>query len=257
MRVGENRVGFALFDRSRKLVDAQEVAVYTARPDGSDVTGPFPARKESIAVKPQFQSATTAADLKGGDTIYVAEVPFEQEGDRVLTALARLDGRLVAATDFPLPLPVGAENGPPDVGEPAIEVDTLTAADVGGDLEQITTRVPPSEAMLDTNFADVLGEKPVVLQFATPQLCATQVCGPVVDIAEEVRSSPVGEGVTFIQQEIFVDNEVDKGFREQVGTWRLPTEPWTFVIDREGNVAERFEGAFSVGELARAVEAVK
>ena len=61
----------------------------------------------------------------------------------------------------------------------------------------------------------------------------------------------------FIAQEIYVDNDINKGFRPQVGEWRLPTEPWTFVIGKDGRVVERFEGAVSVRELSAAVEKLK
>lgn len=254
MRVGDNRVGFALFDVARKRVPATSAAVYSARPDGSDVQGPYLARPESIAVKPQYQSAQTAADLADGDQIWVAEVPFERSGSRVMFALADVDGELQQASPFEFQ--VGAKGGPPDVGEEAIDINTLTEADVGGDLEQLSTRVPPPKEMLRTNFADVLGKEPVVLQFATPALCQTQVCSPVVDIAEQVRAES-GDGVNFIQQEIYVENDVNKGFRPQVGEWRLPTEPWIFVIDRDGKVVERFEGGFSADELTAAVKQVQ
>ena len=74
--------------------------------------------------------------------------------------------------------------------------------------------------------------------------------------AEQVRAQN-GKGVTFIQQEIYQDNDPGKPYRSQVLAWRLPTEPWTFVIDRRGKIAARFEGVFSTGELARAVARVK
>ena len=106
--------------------------------------------------------------------------------------------------------------------------------------------------MHDVDFADVLGKKPVVLAFATPQLCQTRVCGPVDDVVAEVRAQ--NEDVEFIAKEIYVDNDINKGFRPQVGEWRLPTEPWTFVIGKDGKVVERFEGAVSVRELQAAVD---
>ncbi len=254
LRPGENRVGFVLFDRARKLLDASSVALYVSDQDGGEVRGPFVARRESLAVKTQYRSAQTEADLAGGDTFYVADVPMEEGDGRVLSAIARLDGRLVRTSRFELPEPQG--EGPPAVGDRAIEISTDTAADVGGNLEEISTRIPPADEMHDVDLADALGEEPVVLLFATPALCQTRVCGPVVDIAEQVRAEN-GEGVTFIHQEIYVDNEVAKGFKPQVAQWRLPTEPWAFVIDREGRIAERFEGSFSTGELARAIAAVK
>ena len=41
-----------------------------------------------------------------------------------------------------------------------------------------------------------------------------------------------------------------------MGKWHLATEPWTFVIDKSGIIRTRFEGAFSAGELERAVAKV-
>jgi hypothetical protein len=47
-----------------------------------------------------------------------------------------------------------------------------------------------------------------------------------------------------------------KGLRPQVAAFRLPTEPWLFVIDRDGVVSTVIEGPFSVAELERAVSKV-
>ena len=133
---------------------------------------------------------------------------------------------------------------------------TLTPEDVGGDVSKLTTRVPADRDLVSTDLADVLGKKPVVLLFATPQLCQSRVCGPVTDIAEQVRAES-GDGVAFIHQEIYNENNVSKGTRPQVNTYRLPTEPWLFAIDKSGKVVARFEGAFSTGELARVVAKLK
>ena len=96
-----------------------------------------------------------------------------------------------------------------------------------------------------------------MLVFATPLFCQSRVCGPVVDIVEQVKNTLAGANrAAFIHVEIYNENEVDKGFRRQVSAYRLPTEPWTFVIDRRGIVTARFEGAFSAGELERAVAKV-
>ncbi|MGI9100779.1 MAG: hypothetical protein ACR2H2_20220 [Solirubrobacteraceae bacterium] len=250
-----NRLGFAIVDRANKQIDVSAVAVYTAKPDGSELRGPFVAHKESLEVATGYRSRQTSADLQNGDTFYVANVAYASRGSHIPIGLVRLDGRLVVA-DAPAALTVGARNGPPDVGDRAIRVNTLTAADVGGDLAKLSTRVPPAADLLKDDFADVLGKKPVVLLFATPALCQSRTCGPVVDIAEQVRGQN-GKGVTFIQQEIYQDNDPGKPVRPQVARWRLTTEPWAFVIDRHGRIASRFEGVFSVGELARAVQQVK
>ena len=126
-------------------------------------------------------------------------------------------------------------------------------ADAGGDIASIDTRVPPS-TMHEVDFADVAGKKPAILALATPALCQSRVCGPVVDIAEQVKAERGGEAV-FIHQEIFRDNEIDKGFRPQFAAWKVTTEPWLFAVDRRGRIAAKIEGAFSAKELDRAVDA--
>jgi hypothetical protein len=110
--------------------------------------------------------------------------------------------------------------------------------------------------MHDDNLAEVLGKRPVLLLFATPALCQSRVCGPVVDIAEQVKATHKGD-TAFIHMEIYNDNELEKGFRPQVAAYKLPTEPWAFAIDRNGKVAARLEGAYSEHELREAVKAAE
>ena len=58
-RPGRNRLGFAIVDRANKQIDVSAVAVYTAKPDGSQLRGPFAARKESLDVDTRYRSAQT------------------------------------------------------------------------------------------------------------------------------------------------------------------------------------------------------
>jgi hypothetical protein len=246
---GRNRFGFALFDRAGKQINGAAVALYTASADQADVRGPYPARSESLAVKPAFASKTSSQDPDAAKSVYVAQVPLPAKGRRVVIALARLDGRLVASTA--IAIKVSGSGGPPRPGDEAIRIDTPTKAEVG-DVSKIDTRVPP-DTMHDVNFADVLGKKPVVLVFATPALCKSRVCGPVVDEVEQLKSQ-FGDKAAFIHMEIYKDNDLAKGYRPQVRAWRLPSEPWTFMIGRDGRVVASFEGAASVAELQRGIE---
>jgi hypothetical protein len=249
---GTNRFGFALFDRARAQIAGAPVALYLAPVGGGRAQGPYPARSESLAVKPQFQSRTVASDPDAAKSLYVSDLPFKKAGKFELLGVARLDDRLVVADNAGGPVTVVRDGPVPAVGDRAPRIDTLTKADVGGDVSKIDTRQPPS-TMHDVNFADVEGRKPVILVFATPQLCQSRVCGPVVDIAEQVKHER-GKDAAFIHQEIYRDNEVAKGFRSQVLSYRLPTEPWLFAIDRRGRIAARIEGAFSASELNRALD---
>ena len=85
-----------------------------------------------------------------------------------------------------------------------------------------------------------------MLIFATPRLCQSRVCGPVVDVAEQLKAD-YGDEAEFIHMEIFHDNDINKGLRPQPAAWRLPSEPWAFTIGRR-----RPGGGAPRGRLQRA-----
>ncbi|HLM26025.1 MAG TPA: hypothetical protein VK304_03555 [Thermoleophilaceae bacterium] len=251
---GTNRFGFGLFDRARSQLAEATVAVYVAPVGGGKARGPFPARYESLATDAEFRSAGVEKDKDAAKSVYVADLRFRKPGRYEVLGVVRLDDRFVMATPAGGPLTVRANGKVPKVGESAPKVSTPTKASVSGNLSSIDTRVPPS-TMHDEDFADVVGKKPVVLLFATPALCQSRVCGPVVDIAEQVKARGA-RGAAFIHQEIYRDNEVSKGLRPQVVKWNLQSEPWLFVIDENGRIRSRIEGPFSVDELERALTQV-
>lgn len=252
---GTNRFGFALFDAGRNQISDAPAALYVSKADGSDLRGPFVARSESLKVSPQYLSKTSSSDPDAAKSLYVADVPFDGKGKYAVTAIARQGGKDFATTTYEVA--VGGKGAQPPVkGEKAPKIQTLTPADVGGDIAQLDTRQPPSPQLNKVNYADVLGKKPIALLFGTPLLCQSRVCGPVQDIFLEEQSKGHGD-VQFIHQEIYNDNEVKKGFRKQVAQFRLPTEPWVFLIDRNGVVQERLEGAYSAGELQRALAKIE
>jgi hypothetical protein len=250
---GKNRFGFGLFDRARAQIADAPTSVYVAPAGGGPALGPFPARYESLAVRPQFLSRTVSEDADAAKLLYVAEVDLPRKGEWDALGVTRLDNRLVAATPAGRPLVARGDRPSPKVGDRAPRIHTETTADVAGDVASIDTRQPPS-TMHEVDFADVIAKKPVILLLATPALCQSRVCGPVADVAEQVKSER-GDEAVFIHQEIFRDNDVSKGFRPQFAAWRVTTEPWLFAIDRHGRVAARIEGAFSVEELNEAVDA--
>ncbi len=250
--VGNNRLGLGVFTVEREQITDADVAVYASRGAGGPVEGPYPARVESLETEPAFTAENTAADPDAAKAVYVTEIEFDAPGEWRMTALVR-QGEEFAAVNMPSII-VRANDPVPAPGDEAVSVHTPTADQVSN-IEEIDTRVPPS-SMHEDDLADVLGEKPVVLLFATPALCFSRVCGPVVDVAEQVKRD-YEDAAAFIHMEIYNDNLANNGVREQVRAYKLPTEPWLFVVDCEGKIDTRIEGAFSVAELTEAVEAVE
>jgi hypothetical protein len=259
---GSDRYGFGLFDRARKQISQTPVALYVQRSGSRHVVGPFLARDLPLEVKPPFQSETVSKDPDAAKSLYVAHLQIKKPGDYAVLGVAKLDGRLVA-TD-PIYLGVGAASDVPKVGQKAPVIDTPTVKSVGGDVSKIDTRTPP-DTMHDVNFRDAIGKKPIILVFATPALCQSRVCGPVVDIAEEVKAEHKSSDAAFIHMEIYNNNTIAQGclegtrlvnqcLRPQVLAYHLPTEPWAFAIDRQGKIVARLEGAFSKDELENALK---
>lgn len=142
----------------------------------------------------------------------------------------------------------------PNVGDPAPASETPTLASTGSDLVKLTTRVPPDTSLLRYSVAGSLrAHVPFVVTFATPKYCTSRTCGPVVDIVNEVARRFQAQHVRFIHVEVYEDNDPARGYNHWMKEWGLTTEPWTFLVGKNGRVAGRFEGPISVDELEQAV----
>lgn len=251
--VGENRYPFGVFTLGKEQVDDADVALYFAKDAKGPVTGPLPAQVTSLETKPAYRARGAGGPGEATTVYVVPKVDFDRKGPWLAVAMLKgADGlEVTRVTQGPV---VGEFPKIPQVGEKAPVIHTPTEADVGGDLAQIDTRVPPDQ-MHKVDFADAVGKKPIVLVFATPALCQSRVCGPVVDVAQEVADE-YGDKADFIHMEVYNDNEISEGVRRQLREYNLETEPWTFLIDRNGVVRDRIEGAYGVSELEDAMKTI-
>ncbi|UTI63972.1 hypothetical protein NBH00_21850 [Paraconexibacter antarcticus] len=246
---GENRVAFGLIGADNRFVYGRS-ALYVASSPSAAAQGPFLAPADSFVPSAPFLSKTAAADTADIKAIYATQLTFRKAGSYAVLAVSRVGNRLLGAAST---LKVQASSPIPGVGErpPAISTDTVASS--GGDLSKIDTRLPHDD-MHRVDFKDVIGKKPVVLLFATPQLCQSRVCGPVTDLELELEHT-YGDRATFIHEEVYAQNDVSKGLRPQLRAFHLQTEPWLFTFDRRGRVAARLEGAFGINAFRAAVQA--
>jgi hypothetical protein len=249
---GRGRYPFGVFTVAGEQVDDADVALYFAKDSGSPVRGPFPARVTSLETKPAYRAQNSGGPGDATTVYVVPKVNFDRSGPWLGIAMLKgPDG--LEASRVPSPT-VGRFPRVPNVGERAPLIHTPTAADVGGDLAKIDTRVPPDQ-MHAVDFAEVVGRQPIVLVFATPALCQSRVCGPVVDVAQQVADEFKGKA-DFIHMEVYANNDPSKGLRPQLKAYGLPTEPWTFLIGRDGLIKDRIEGAYGVSELEEAMKSI-
>jgi hypothetical protein len=253
VRGRENRLPFGLFLEDRTPLWGPTVIYYATGTDQPAV-GPIAAPAHGFAIPQQYRSTTTAADSESvGNGFYAATIPAARGAKKLgVMALTKTEDGYEASA---IALPLKTTDPTIAVGErvPAIDTPTATTPE---ELEKIDTR-DPHDSMHRVSLKDALkARQPVVLVFATPKLCASRVCAPVTDIAEWVHQE-YGSGVTFIHNEIYRDNDLNKGYRPQVKAFNLPSEPYTFVIGTDGRVAEALQGPFDADELRAAIARVR
>jgi hypothetical protein len=243
---GVNRFSFLVVDKQGKVVTTPtaEVLVSTGL-DASPFTRAV-ARSEPIGV-PGGASA-------GIGSIYVAHVRLPKPGRYWLLVQPGAGAEGATALGN---LVVPAKPDAPAVGAHAIASDTPTLASTHGNLAPLTTAAHPDRALYRISVAQALARRiPFVLTFATPKFCQSRTCGPVVDVVSAVAKKFAGTPIRFIHVEIYKQNDPAKGFNRWVtgpGSWNLPNEPFTFVVDRRGVIRAKLSGAFSVGELERTI----
>jgi hypothetical protein len=232
------------------------------RPTGASVSRPV-ARvwvARSLDAKPMIRTKATLEPIgiPGGSFgyntripgLYVTRLSVAKAGNYPIVAQP-IGGRSIQALATLRVKPVSAS---PPIGSSAFPSQTPTVASEHGDLAKLTTRVPPDTAMLRYSVADSLAEhKPLVVVFATPRFCESRTCGPVVDVTDAVRRRFAHTNVRFIHVEIYKNNDPTQGPNRWVKEWRLTSEPWTFLVGRDGRIKAKFEGSESVAELSSAV----
>jgi hypothetical protein len=239
---GSVRYPFLVIRNDARPVERSTASVWIA--DGRDRT-PFArvtARLEPIGIP--GRSAPAFGEVS---RIYVAHLHVPRPGRYWL--VAEPAGARIQAIGA---LEVTARSPSPAVGAKAPRSATPTLADAGA--ASLTTSRPPDLGLLRYSVAGAIAaHRPFVVTFATPKFCTSRICGPVVDVVDAVRKSLAASPVRFIHVEVFRGNDPAKGYNRWMGQWGLRSEPWTFLVGRDGRVRAKFEGSVSAGELTAAV----
>ena len=174
--------------------------------------------------------------------IYTADVTLPQAGPWLGVVQVKMNGKRQNAS---LAFQVQDQPKAPVPSTPAPRVASPTAANPLG-VDPICTRNPPCplhEVSLDT----VIGAgKPVAVMLATPALCQSRYCGPVLDDLLTLTDQ-YKDRITFVHAEIYT-NLTGNETTPTVQAWGIQTEPWLFGVDASGTVVSRIDGAFGHDE---------
>lgn len=238
--VGPNRLALGLLQDNVPITDAAQTGVtaryYRLSGDQATLVGEETARYYGEGLGP-----------RGTFVIYPS---FDAPGRWGLEVIATRPGQTPVTRR--LSLNVVEHGSAPKVGDPAPRSDTPTAAQVS-DLRQISSDAQPDPRLYQMSVADAVSSgKPSLILFATPGYCQTAVCGPGVDVVQRLVDT-FGDRINAVHVEVYrlpYDGTLVPAMRE----WGLQTEPWLFLVDRQGTIAGRYEGGITYEELKPAVE---
>ena len=132
-------------------------------------------------------------------------------------------------------------------GDPLISTPTPTTTDKRG-VNPICTRTPPCDFHALSLDVALTQHLPIAVLFATPLLCQTATCGPVLDSLIAV-SAPYAGKINFVHSEIYTDTTASAN-TPAVVAYHLQSEPVLFLADAKGVVTERIDGLFGKDEAA-------
>jgi hypothetical protein len=239
---GDVRFSFLVIDHDARPVERGRARVWLARSQNGRPFESAAARLEAIGPPGAGEAA-----FGGVGRIYVVHLRIDSPGRYWL--VAEPVGAKIQALGT---LEVKARSDSIAVGTKA--PDSATPASTHGAVSELTTRVPPDRPLLRYSIGSSLAaHKPFVVTFATPRFCTSRTCGPVVDVVEYVRRKLAGSGVRFIHVEVFTKNRPALGYNHWMHQWGLQSEPWTFLVGRDGRIKAKFEGSVSAAELEAAI----
>ncbi len=243
LSLGSNRVVFAILDANSNTLRARTAQVKTFYPASTD---------KGILVEKaigQFHQWPVA----GG--AYTAQLFFDQAGVWGLE-VAITDGegaKRVGRTAFQ----VKRQSATPAIGSPAPRSENKTSSVAG--LEELTTDPSPDQELYTKTISQAIDRGiPLVVAFSTPAFCQTFTCGPQLEIIKGLKER-YAEQINFIHVEIYDNPHQIQGdltrarISPTVLEWQLTSEPWTFVLDKQGLVSSKFAGFTTEKELEGAL----
>lgn len=205
-----------------------------------------------ITAHAHANSSVSDRALPVGRGVYVAPIQLDAAGLwGVLLEMSSDEAEEEARIRFS----VRERPSAPRVGEPAPSIDSRTRSQAES-LAELTSDPDPEPGLYAVSIAEALEQgRPLLLAFATPAYCHSRTCAPVLDTVKAVWRE-FSDRINGIHVEVFEnpDNPQRLVESEAFAAWRLPSEPWVFVIDADGVIRYAFEGAVTEAELRSAVE---
>ena len=243
--VGENRVGFVLTSPTG-LVTAPVARVSSLFFPSEDSEGEV--KQTALAVFRPWPYGTRG--------LYTTKLSFDAPGRWGIQVKPLGDETFEHAVE--LFFEVNESASAPAVGAPAILSKSKTL-DTVERISELTTGSLQDPELYQVTIADaVRGALPTVIVMASPAFCTNAVCGPQVEVLQELKDKYEGQAnfihVDFYDNPEEIQGDLDRAiFSPTVIEWGLPSTEWSFVVDRDGIVSARFESFATLEELEQAL----
>ncbi len=230
----------------------------TEEGQGTAEEGPV-ATGEFLAIEGDAgRSGPIAAPASVGRGVYAADVTFDRAGYWAVELTAQIEGEARGGRSV---FEVFGEHRIPAEGEkaPLTENRTLQSDVPRPALDsraQGGEPIPDPELHEMTIAESIRQKEPVLVVFSTPVYCVSQFCGPVTDTVDDLRKR-YSDRANFIHVEIwfdFQDNAINKAAAEWLMVGQDLTEPWVFLIDRDGTIVARWDNVATYEEMAAELE---
>lgn len=143
----------------------------------------------------------------------------------------------------------------PAPGERAPRTENLTMDSAGVDPAAIDSRAlqgaeVPDPELHATTVADAIDAgRPVLLIVATPTYCTSELCGPDVEVVEDLAGR-FSDRAAFVHIEVWGDFQAQQ-VNDAASEWIEPvgTEPWMWLIGADGRIVDRWGPIWDVDEV--------
>ena len=243
--VGSNRLIIGIQNPQRNTITANKISIDFFQEENN--TSVFKFSNEGYFINwPNSKSG-----------IFTTTVDFDTPGDW-LAEITPQDGEY-KNQKARIVIGVKSISSTPKVGDKIPKTNNLVAINTE-ELKNITSDINPLFELYNKGVDEILlsKEKPLLLLFATPGQCKSFTCGPQINIIKTLHEN-YRKDMYFVHIEVYdMQSRNSEGEFTEISSvikhWNLPSEPWVFLINKEGIITDKFESFVPQIELELSIK---
>ena len=243
--VGSNRLIIGIQNPQRNTITANKISIDFFQEENN--TSVFKFSNEGYFINwPNSKSG-----------IFTTTVDFDTPGDW-LAEITPQDGEY-KNQKARIVIGVKSISSTPKVGDKIPKTNNLVAINTE-ELKNITSDINPLFELYNKGVDEILlsKEKPLLLLFATPGQCKSFTCGPQKNIIKTLHEN-YRKDMYFVHIEVYdMQSRNSEGEFTEISSvikpWNLPSEPWVFLINKEGIITDKFESFVPQIELELSIK---